>query len=56
MQQVSLLLNCDPPTNHENYIHRIGRSHQFRRKGVDITLLLMKTRGLFVTLRLSTIL
>lgn len=29
VQQVSLVINYDLPTNRENYIHRIGRSGRF---------------------------
>eukprot|EP00727_Mastigamoeba_balamuthi_P006507 m51a1_g2477 putative atp-dependent rna helicase eif4a (1223) ;mRNA; f:60481-65440 len=36
VQQVSLVINYDLPTNPENYIHRIGRSARFGRKGVAI--------------------
>lgn len=36
VQQVSLVINHDLPTNRENYIHRIGRSGRFGRKGVAI--------------------
>ena len=36
VQQVSLVINFDLPTNKENYIHRIGRSGRFGRKGVAI--------------------
>mmetsp|Transcript_3719 Transcript_3719/g.6111 ORF Transcript_3719/g.6111 Transcript_3719/m.6111 type:complete len:417 (-) Transcript_3719:485-1735(-) len=36
VQQVSLVMNFDLPTNRENYIHRIGRSGRFGRKGVAI--------------------
>ena len=36
VQQVSLVVNYDIPTNKENYIHRIGRSGRFGRKGVAI--------------------
>merc|ERR1711934_247379 len=36
VQQVSLVLNYDLPTNRENYIHRIGRGGRFGRKGVAI--------------------
>ena len=39
VQQVSLVINYDLPTNHENYIHRIGRSGRFGRKGVAINFL-----------------
>ena len=33
VQQVSLVINYDLPVNRENYIHRIGRSGRFGRKG-----------------------
>lgn len=33
VQQVSLVINYDLPTNRELYIHRIGRSGRFGRKG-----------------------
>ncbi len=36
VQQVSLVINFELPTNQENYIHRIGRSGRFGRKGVAI--------------------
>uniref|UniRef100_A0A7S2ZS82 RNA helicase n=5 Tax=Rhodosorus marinus TaxID=101924 RepID=A0A7S2ZS82_9RHOD len=36
VQQVSLVINYDLPDNRENYIHRIGRSGRFGRKGVAI--------------------
>jgi len=36
VQQVSLVINYDLPANRENYIHRIGRSGRFGRKGVAI--------------------
>jgi len=36
VQQVSLVINYDLPINRENYIHRIGRSGRFGRKGVAI--------------------
>jgi translation initiation factor 4A len=36
VQQVSLVINYDLPTNKENYIHRIGRGGRFGRKGVSI--------------------
>ncbi|KAF9193042.1 RNA helicase [Haplosporangium sp. Z 767] len=36
VQQVSLVVNYDLPSNRENYIHRIGRSGRFGRKGVAI--------------------
>jgi len=36
VQQVSLVINYDLPSNIENYLHRIGRSGRFGRKGVAI--------------------
>lgn len=38
VQQVSLVICYDLPTNRELYIHRIGRSGRFGRKGVAINL------------------
>lgn len=38
VQQVSLVLNFDLPGQPENYLHRIGRSGRFGRKGVAINL------------------
>ena len=40
IQQVSLVINYELPIQRENYIHRIGRSGRFGRKGVSINLLL----------------
>ena len=39
IQQVSLVINYDLPNNIENYIHRIGRSGRFGRKGTSINFL-----------------
>jgi len=36
VQQVSLVINYDLPSKVENYLHRIGRSGRFGRKGVAI--------------------
>lgn len=36
VQQVSLVINYDLPQQMENYLHRIGRSGRFGRKGVAI--------------------
>ena len=36
VQQVSLVINYDIPLTIENYLHRIGRSGRFGRKGVAI--------------------
>ena len=38
VQQVSLVINFEMPTQKENYIHRIGRSGRYGRKGVAINL------------------
>ncbi|KAI7818551.1 P-loop containing nucleoside triphosphate hydrolase protein [Gamsiella multidivaricata] len=42
VQQVSLVINYDLPTNKENYIHRIGRGGRFGRKGVAINFVTME--------------
>ena len=36
VQQVSVVINYDVPNNIESYLHRIGRSGRFGRKGVAI--------------------
>ena len=36
VQQVSLVINYDIPKETETYIHRIGRSGRYGRKGVAI--------------------
>merc|ERR1711933_323418 len=36
VQQVSLVINYDLPQDMENYLHRIGRSGRFGRKGAAI--------------------
>ncbi|XP_071998806.1 eukaryotic initiation factor 4A-II-like isoform X1 [Engystomops pustulosus] len=43
VQQVSLVINYDLPTNRENYIHRIGR---FGRKGVAINFVMEEDKGI----------
>jgi translation initiation factor 4A len=39
VQQVSLVINYELPSQKENYIHRIGRAGRFGRKGVTINLI-----------------
>jgi superfamily II DNA/RNA helicase len=39
IQQVSLVINFDMPYRVEQYIHRIGRSGRYGRKGVGINLI-----------------
>nr|GEY39594.1 eukaryotic initiation factor 4A-6-like [Tanacetum cinerariifolium] len=39
VQQVSLVINYDLPRQPENYLHRIGRSGRFGRKGVAINIM-----------------
>jgi translation initiation factor 4A len=61
VQQVSLVINYELPVQRENYIHRIGRSGRFGRKGVAINLLLpeetklMKDIETFYTTRVDTL-
>lgn len=44
VQQVSLVVNYDFPTDRENYIHRIGRSGRYGRKGTAINFILPEDR------------
>lgn len=37
IQQVSVVINYDIPNNKENYLHRIGRSGRYGRKGIAIS-------------------
>jgi translation initiation factor 4A len=39
VQQVSLVINFELPIQRENYVHRIGRSGRYGRKGVAINLI-----------------
>jgi superfamily II DNA/RNA helicase len=38
VQQISIVINYELPVQRENYIHRIGRSGRFGRKGASINL------------------
>jgi translation initiation factor 4A len=42
VHHVSIVINFDLPTNRENYLHRIGRSGRFGRKGVAINFVTAK--------------
>lgn len=39
VQQVSIVINFELPVQRENYIHRIGRSGRYGKKGASINLL-----------------
>jgi translation initiation factor 4A len=39
VHQVGLVVNYELPTKKENYIHRIGRSGRFGRRGIAINLI-----------------
>lgn len=45
IQQVSLVINYDLPVKMENYLHRIGRSGRYGRKGVGINFCTTKDQG-----------
>jgi len=38
VQQVSLVVNYELPVQRENYVHRIGRSGRYGKKGVAVNL------------------
>lgn len=46
IQQVSVVINYDLPTNIENYIHRIGRSGRYGKKGVALNFTTPRTNKL----------
>lgn len=46
VQQVSVVINYDMPKETETYIHRIGRSGRFGRKGLAINLINNKQLGM----------
>ena len=39
IQQINIVINFELPDDRENYIHRIGRTGRYGRKGVSINLL-----------------
>lgn len=51
VQHVSLVINFDLPTNLENYIHRIGRSGRFGRKGVAINMVTEETQHMLTKIQ-----
>jgi len=46
IQQVSLVINYDMPKYPQTYIHRIGRSGRFGRKGCAINFVTKKERNI----------
>merc|ERR1712139_237503 len=51
IQQVSLVINYDIPTSKEFYIHRIGRSGRFGRKGVALNFMRTEDEGLLESIQ-----
>lgn len=51
VQQVSVVINYDIPINKENYLHRIGRSARFGRKGVAINFVTAEDQDEFAALQ-----
>ncbi|KAH7657531.1 RNA helicase protein [Dioscorea alata] len=51
VQQVSLVINYDLPTQPENYLHRIGRSGRFGRKGVAINFITKNDQRMFLDMQ-----
>jgi superfamily II DNA/RNA helicase len=45
VQQVSVVINFDLPHDISNYLHRIGRSGRWGRKGVSINLITPRDRA-----------
>lgn len=51
VHQVSLVINYDLPRKKESYLHRIGRSGRFGRKGVAINFVVQQDEHLLVELQ-----
>ena len=51
IQQVNLVINYDLPTRKEFYIHRIGRSGRFGRRGTAINFVTPSDAGFLIELR-----
>lgn len=51
VQQVSVVINYDIPVNRENYLHRIGRSARFGRKGIAINFVTAEDKDEFKALQ-----
>ena len=54
VQHVSIVINFDLPSNKENYLHRIGRSGRYGRKGVAINFVNTKDVPLLKELQVCT--
>lgn len=48
VQQVGIVINYDLPYDHETYLHRIGRSGRFNKKGVAISLISSRQDRYFI--------
>ena len=46
VHHVNIVINLDLPVNKENYLHRIGRSGRYGRKGVAINFVSQRDVGL----------
>jgi translation initiation factor 4A len=46
VQQVSLVINYELPLQRENYVHRIGRSGRYGKKGVAINLVTVEEKAI----------
>ena len=51
IQQVNLIINYDLPSKKESYIHRIGRSGRFGRKGTAINFVTPTDAAFLIELR-----
>jgi translation initiation factor 4A len=51
VQQTSLVINYDLPKDKETYIHQVGRSGRYGRKGVAINFVSRKDMGMLKELQ-----